>query len=384
MIYTYFISNSVNSLIKIGRTKDIKQRAKDIRGQLNFVELKVELLLEGDYELPLHRYYKDVRLPGGEWFNLQEIPSEEFIKSVSTEFYDKLEYTFGITRSEISALDIESDLRVSNIDEFEFNSDYIVNWEGFNFIHCRKPFKQTNKYNSLLSYCTNLMCLNKDASRYDITSHMSIINKESFAHPIPEEKINTIVDTVYRQMKEDRLYPIRTSKLRKIIFNPKATYDNNADTRLDKLTVCRNLLADKKVKDSKKKLQNLIDAWDIQLQGKVSIRSLAKQGKMGKNTVAKYYDEFRELINNKNMRKLTPKDKNDIVLDLLAQHKVEVSCNKIKQAVDNWEVEPQGKITIHKLAEHIPMNVKTVKKYYYIFKETVKEKNKKLLSKGVV
>lgn len=45
--------------------------------------------------------------------------------------------------------------------------------------------------------------------------------------------------------------------------------------------------------------------------------------------------------------------------------------NLIKKAIDGWDVEKQGKVTQKKLAEVSGKNIKTINKYYRLFKEII-------------
>lgn len=79
---TYFLLNNVNSLIKIGKSKDVYSRMREIKGQCSFIELSIFHIVEGNYESFFHKYYSDLRVTG-EWFDLKGITIEELDNALS-------------------------------------------------------------------------------------------------------------------------------------------------------------------------------------------------------------------------------------------------------------------------------------------------------------
>ena len=105
-----------------------------------------------------------------------------------------------------------------------------------------------------------------------------------------------VVDTVFKQLNEGELSPIH-DKPRYIIF------DHNNKSKLstqDKLEVCRDELVKKKILESKQRLAKLIDEWDLELEGKITIKGLARKKVLSKNTIDKYYQIFKEAVKTKN------------------------------------------------------------------------------------
>ncbi len=82
MVKTYFLKNSINDLIKIGKSSDPERRVAEVRGQLTFVELSIIHVIEGDYESYLHGVYAASR-KSGEWFDIKDFSIDSVNKIVS-------------------------------------------------------------------------------------------------------------------------------------------------------------------------------------------------------------------------------------------------------------------------------------------------------------
>lgn len=77
--YTYFLSNNINDLIKIGFSVDIEKRIQNMTSTLPFVEIECLFYIEGDYELDLHKHFKDKRIMG-EWFDIKGITKDQVLE----------------------------------------------------------------------------------------------------------------------------------------------------------------------------------------------------------------------------------------------------------------------------------------------------------------
>jgi len=74
-MFTYFLKNNVNSLIKIGKSNNVARRLSEIKGQCSFIQLSVFHVIEGNFEADFHDYYKDFRKEG-EWFDIPDLSIE--------------------------------------------------------------------------------------------------------------------------------------------------------------------------------------------------------------------------------------------------------------------------------------------------------------------
>jgi hypothetical protein len=71
-MYVYFIFNKLTGNYKIGKAKDPNSRIKQLQTG-NEVKLKIERLINDvnpEIEKYLHAYFKEKRIQGGEWFNI--------------------------------------------------------------------------------------------------------------------------------------------------------------------------------------------------------------------------------------------------------------------------------------------------------------------------
>lgn len=73
---------------------------------------------------------------------------------------------------------------------------------------------------------------------------------------------------------------------------------------------------------------------------------------------------------------LTTKEKQSLVMTTLNRGKSEKSKKDIEETIKAWDFVTNGKITQKKLAKISKKNIKTVKKYYPIFKQEIKRLNK--------
>lgn len=73
---------------------------------------------------------------------------------------------------------------------------------------------------------------------------------------------------------------------------------------------------------------------------------------------------------------LTTKEKQSVVMTALNKDKGRKSVESIEAAIQDWDFVSQGKITQKNLAVVTGKNIKTIKKYYPIFKQEIKRLNK--------
>lgn len=85
----YFIRNKVNNLLKIGRSKNLKNRFLSIKSNFKFcglkAELEIELFIECNFSIELekllHEEYNDFR-ESGEWFSIDNINTQQIMRVV--------------------------------------------------------------------------------------------------------------------------------------------------------------------------------------------------------------------------------------------------------------------------------------------------------------
>ena len=79
---------------------------------------------------------------------------------------------------------------------------------------------------------------------------------------------------------------------------------------------------------------------------------------------------------------LTLKEKRQVVIKAINSDRVENSKMKIEKVIEDWDFDTKGKITQKAIATNIPMNIKTVKKYYPLFKSDIQMLNNTYFKKS--
>lgn len=74
-MYTYFFTNNVNNLVKIGKSIAPRSRSLQTAGECTFIEITVFHTIEGDYEREFHLLFSEYR-SCGEWFDIPNLSTE--------------------------------------------------------------------------------------------------------------------------------------------------------------------------------------------------------------------------------------------------------------------------------------------------------------------
>jgi hypothetical protein len=190
-----------------------------------------------------------------------------------------------------------STIRYDNLDSINLTTDYMVNWDGYDYIKCFIPMKKVmvNRNNFLLSYCNNLVYLNPWISAERTIQLLDNVNQFACAVPVDEGQIRRVVSSIFRYQQEGKLSPIYFNKRRKIVFDKKSKL-----TREEKLEICRIELAMKRTSDSRQKMYNLLEGWNFDEHGKITQRKLYMNCPISKKTVEKYWHEFKDFVNTLN------------------------------------------------------------------------------------
>jgi hypothetical protein len=154
------------------------------------------------------------------------------------------------------------------------------------------------RYNFLLSYANNYLWLNQNISKEEFYNALNNVNYYACDQPIDKYRLNKIVNSLYEYKTNGLLKPILNWKKRKIVFNKNSTLLGK-----EKLAICRNEWAIKQASNSREKLRNIIENWDFELLGEITdkkIYSRKNRFQISKNTVEKYFDEFKEEIKKRN------------------------------------------------------------------------------------
>jgi len=218
------------------------------------------------------------------------IEEEKCTPTVSNKEREKKAYTHG-------GGTVFKPLRFDNLNDIEFEGDFTVNWEGYDWVRCWIPIKKVNagRNNMLLSYCNNLVWLNPHITIERALKVIKSVNEIAFVTPIIEEHLIKIVLSVFKYKEDGSLRPKLFERKRKIVFKKNSGL-NAEEKREIVLDICNK----KKADDSKQKLYDIIESWDFEKYGKISIRKISVNFPISKKTVAKYWNEFKEYVNELN------------------------------------------------------------------------------------
>jgi hypothetical protein len=181
-------------------------------------------------------------------------------------------------------------LRFDNLGDIEFEGDFTANWDGYDWVKCWIPMKKTlsNRNSTLLSYCNNLVWLNPHITKERTIRIMYSVNEIAFVEPLNKKKVLGIVDSIFTYLSEGSLRPLVNNKKRKIVFKKKS--DLTAD---DKRSIVLALCTEKRVKDTREKIYSILENWDFEKYGRVSSLKVYNNFPISKNTVEKYWKEFK-------------------------------------------------------------------------------------------
>jgi hypothetical protein len=222
----------------------------------------------------------------------------EDIKTVSpTDVYREKKETY----SEVGDTKLNNDtyrIRYDNLSTYEFNGDYIVDWGNIDVIKAYIPINKVSngsRASSMMAYAVNLLYLNPWLYKEKMIGMLGNVNSTMCIEPLGSQQIFSIVESVFKYQEEGTLEPIYSKKKRSIIFKEGAGW-----TKEDKMSTVHALLREKRSNDSIQKLYDIIEEWDWDVLGKLSIRKVSSNYPISTKTVAKYWGEFKEYVDELN------------------------------------------------------------------------------------
>jgi hypothetical protein len=172
--------------------------------------------------------------------------------------------------------------RFDNLNEYTIEGDYAVDWEGKQIIKCWIPWHKItqNKTKVLMSYANNFVYLNTQVTQQKLFEILKKVNNVAFFEPFNDLKIMGIANSIIKYRDNNTLHPIYFAKQRKIFFNPDLKM-----TAKEKFEICRFEIAEHRKEISLNKIYNVIEAWDNEIDGKISLRKISKKGNIAVNTI---------------------------------------------------------------------------------------------------
>jgi len=185
----------------------------------------------------------------------------------------------------------------NNMKSFNFgNNELIQDWdEGIDYIECVNPFRQVKdgRKRIMINYIRNLVWLNPNAKYDRIYNSAKSVNSRISENPLPIEKIKEFVDLVIKQLNNGSLTPKITK--RRILLNPANLLLKEEKTQLIGAAMAA-MYADK----GSNRLYEIIEDWNFEFNGKLSIRNVAVNSNMNIKTVAKYWNQVQDFVKDLN------------------------------------------------------------------------------------
>ncbi len=185
-------------------------------------------------------------------------------------------------------------IRYDNLSAYEFNGDYMVDWGNIDVIKAYIPINKVsngNRASSMMAYAVNLLHLNPWLYKEKMIGMLGNVNSTMCIEPLANQQIFSIVESVFKYKEEGTLEPIYSKKKRSIIFKEGAGW-----TKEDKMSTVHAVMREKRSNDSIQKLYGIIEEWDFDALGKLSIRKVSSNHPISTKTVAKYWGEFKEYV----------------------------------------------------------------------------------------
>ncbi len=181
--------------------------------------------------------------------------------------------------------------RFDNIDELGIpeNGTHIINLEeGIDLIAAFAPFNEFTfkEKEFLLCYGINFFYLNSYVSKYGLTRVLMWRNFTCLKYPLSNQQVLNIVDDILYRKSVGTLTPIITKRYIVHAFNSCLSVE-------EKRSLNGAVGSKVKVNESKKKIRSAIDSWDFPSKGKITQKTLKEKTGMSKNTIEKYYPEFK-------------------------------------------------------------------------------------------
>ena len=199
-------------------------------------------------------------------------------------------------RKDSSEMGVFPKLRFNNIDDYDFNGkDYLYfenDKEEIAEVFIPIKIDKGNRNNILPAIANQIKALNPFAYFDDYNRLLISINLK---HCKPSLKDNEISALIYKNFNnKESIFILNKSK--RFLFNP-----NSNLSKKEKTHITAPIMGQRKSSKTLEEIRDVLKKWDIKKQGKVTIKSLITETGKCKNTIEKYYKNFKDLrteINN--------------------------------------------------------------------------------------
>ena len=109
-------------------------------------------------------------------------------------------------------------------------------------------------------------------------------------NPLPKKEARDIAISVFKQLEEGSLEMICNLE-RRIVFNPSKKF-----TRIEKMKMMNPLLGGIRSDKTIKEIYSIIESWDFNLDGNISIRKVLRYSTKSERTIKRHWSKFKEFV----------------------------------------------------------------------------------------
>ena len=187
-------------------------------------------------------------------------------------------------------------LRFNNIDDYDFKGkDYLYfedKKEAIAEVFIRKRITKGNRNNVISSIASQIKALNLNIPFDDFRRLLLSVNFDRCKPPLKGYEIDSVIEKVFKN-KENKLF---FNSEKRFLFNPQSNL-----TKQEKTKITAPIMGERRSDKTVSEIKEVLNKWDRNKHGKVTINTLITETGKCKNTIEKYYKNFKELrtkINN--------------------------------------------------------------------------------------
>ena len=187
-------------------------------------------------------------------------------------------------------------LRFNNIDDYDFKGkDYLYfedKKEAIAEVFIRKRITKGNRNNVISSIASQIKALNLNIPFDDFRRLLLSVNFDRCKPPLKGYEIDSVIEKVFKN-KENKLF---FNSEKRFLFNPQSNL-----TKQEKTKITAPIMGERRSDKTVSEIKEVLNKWDRNKHGKVTLKTLIIETGKCKNTIEKYYKNFKELrakINN--------------------------------------------------------------------------------------
>ena len=186
--------------------------------------------------------------------------------------------------------------RFDNIDEYftgeYLNEDYRL-FEDKVFIckpNLSKDTEEGSRHMNMYYHVSQIAVLNSKTMNLGYLMSFSDSVNSGLNNPLPKKEARDIAISVFKQLEEGSLEIIYNLE-RRILFNPYKKF-----TRIEKMKMMNPLLGSIRLGKTTKEIYSIIEAWNFNLYGNISIRKVVKLSSKSESTIKRHWSSLKEFV----------------------------------------------------------------------------------------